>query len=72
MSNHELPIAWEKHPVSAERKAELRAQGYTIFDAQFAPEGYEPAEADAVQHRPEAQPAEAAPKRRGRPPKAPE
>ncbi len=68
----EQKVWFEPHPVSAERKAELRAQGYTIFDAQFAPEGYEPAEADAVQPRPEAQPAEAAPKRRGRPPKAPE
>lgn len=32
-------IAWEPHPVSPERKAELRAQGYRIIDARFAPEG---------------------------------
>lgn len=30
-------IAYEKHPVSPERKAELRAQGYKIIDAQFKP-----------------------------------
>jgi hypothetical protein len=35
-------VAWEPHPVSAERKAELRAKGLTIIDAVFAPEGYEP------------------------------
>lgn len=31
-------IAYEKHPVSPERKQELRAQGYRILDAQFAPD----------------------------------
>jgi hypothetical protein len=30
-------IHYEPHPVSAERKAELRAQGLTIVDAVFAP-----------------------------------
>lgn len=30
-------IAYEKHPVSPERKAELRAQGYKILDAIFKP-----------------------------------
>lgn len=30
-------IAYEPHPVSKERKAELRAQGYTIIDARFKP-----------------------------------
>lgn len=30
-------IAYEKHPVSPERKAELRAQGFKIIDAQFEP-----------------------------------
>ena len=30
-------IIYEPHPVSAERKAELRAQGYKIIDAVFAP-----------------------------------
>ncbi|MFG5778032.1 hypothetical protein ACFIQF_13240 [Comamonas sp. J-3] len=30
-------IAWEKHPVSPERKAELRAAGFKIIDARFKP-----------------------------------
>lgn len=36
MSN-ERPVWYEPHPVSAERKAELRAKGYQIIDAIFAP-----------------------------------
>ena len=32
-----MKIAYEPHPVSPERKAELRAQGFKIIDAQFAP-----------------------------------
>lgn len=31
-------IAYEKHPVSPERKAELRANGFKIIDARFKPE----------------------------------
>lgn len=30
-------IIYEPHPVSAERKAELMAQGFRIVDAKFAP-----------------------------------
>lgn len=30
-------IAYEPHPVSPERKKELRAQGYKILDAVFKP-----------------------------------
>ena len=30
-------IAYEKHPVSPERKKELRSQGYKILDARFDP-----------------------------------
>lgn len=30
-------IAYEPHPVTPERKAELRAQGYKILDARFDP-----------------------------------
>lgn len=30
-------IAYEKHPVSPERKAELRSQGFKIIDALFRP-----------------------------------
>lgn len=33
----EREIIYEPHPVTPERKAELRAQGYKIIDAQFAP-----------------------------------
>lgn len=33
-------IWYENHPVTAERKAELRAKGYTIVDAVFMPEGH--------------------------------
>lgn len=34
----EQKIIYEPHPVSAERKAELRGQGYKILDAVFKPE----------------------------------
>lgn len=34
-------VIYEKHPVSSERKAELRQKGYKIIDARFAPDGYE-------------------------------
>ena len=33
------PIAYEPHPVSPERKAELIADGFRIIDAVFAPKG---------------------------------
>tara|TARA_R110002020_G_C15697138_1_gene720456 strand:- start:9 stop:179 length:171 start_codon:yes stop_codon:yes gene_type:complete len=32
-----MKIAYEPHPVTPERKAELRAQGFKIIDARFAP-----------------------------------
>lgn len=35
-----MKIHYEPHPVSPERKAELRAQGFTILDAVYAPAGY--------------------------------
>ena len=41
-------IWYEPHPVSAERKAELRAEGYRIIDAVFAPDG-KPSGDDAVE-----------------------
>ncbi|WP_339504020.1 hypothetical protein [Pseudomonas sp. RL_105y_Pfl2_101] len=34
-------VVYEKHPVTAERKAELRQKGYKIIDARFAPDDYE-------------------------------
>lgn len=42
----EQKIAYEPHPVSEERKAELREHGYIIIDAQFAPAGDVPAAAE--------------------------
>jgi hypothetical protein len=35
-------IAYEPHPVSPERKAELREQGLQIIDARFKPTDDEP------------------------------
>lgn len=35
----ELKVIYEPHPVTPERKAELRAQGFTIIDAVFEPVG---------------------------------
>lgn len=52
-----MEIVYEPHPVSAERKAELRAKGLKIVDARFAPEGEK---VEHVEEKP----------RRGRPPKA--
>lgn len=38
-----MKIAYEKHPVAPERKRQLRAQGFKIVDARFAPpKGAEP------------------------------
>ena len=34
----EQKIAYEPHPVTPERKAELRSQGFKIIDAQFDPD----------------------------------
>lgn len=42
----ERKIAYEKHPVSHERKAELRKQGYKIIDARFASPGQAPDETE--------------------------
>lgn len=44
---HENKVIYEPHPVSAERKAELRAQGFRIVDVAFAPEDYVAPEAPA-------------------------
>jgi hypothetical protein len=37
----QMQTIFEPHPVSPERKAELRAQGFKIIDARFAPPGVE-------------------------------
>lgn len=34
-------IIYERHPVTAERKADLRRKGYKIIDVSFAPADYE-------------------------------
>lgn len=42
MTQHEdRPVWYEPHPVTAERKAEIRALGFVILDAVFKPEGHE-------------------------------
>ncbi len=42
MTQHEdRPVWYEPHPVTAERKAEIRAHGFVILDAVFKPEGHE-------------------------------
>ncbi len=51
-----MKIKYEPHPVSSERKAELRAQGFKIVDARFDPNP-----------KPQAQDE---PKKRGRPRKS--
>lgn len=50
-----MKVFYEPHPVTPERKAELRDKGFTIIDARFEP----PSEAVA-------QPIEAPPKRLAR------
>lgn len=37
MKHDDLPIWYEPHPVSPERKREITSQGYRIIDAQFDP-----------------------------------
>lgn len=56
-------IIYEPHPVSPERKAELRAQGFKIIDAAFAPEdAAEVAKPAPVEPAPVAEKPAAAPK----------
>ena len=44
MKRDELKVWYEPHPVSAERKAELRAKGFRIIDQRFMPHDYRPPE----------------------------
>lgn len=37
-----MKVIYEPHPVSIERKAELRKQGYKIIDAAFDPDPVKP------------------------------
>lgn len=52
----DMPIIYEPHPVTPERKAELLAQGYKIIDARFAPEEVPVAEAEPANDAPVATP----------------
>jgi hypothetical protein len=64
-----MSIWYELHPVAPARKAELRAKGYKIIDARFAPADWiSPDALQAEEAKDEAQ-AEAPVKRRGRRPK---
>lgn len=60
-------IVYEPHPISAERKAELVAQGFRIIDARFAPDDAPKPEKPVAEviAEPVAEPA----KKRGRPTK---
>jgi hypothetical protein len=58
-------IAYEPHPVTPERKAELREQGLQIIDIRFKPE-----DEQAEDSAPVAEAQEGAPARRSRKPKA--
>lgn len=60
-----MQIYYEPHPVSPERKAELRKAGFKIIDARFAPADWKAEKAD---NEKTAIPAPA--KKRGRPKKA--
>lgn len=61
-------IIYEPHPVSAERKAELMAQGFRILDAKFAPAVTPKAETPKVETV-VVEPVAAPTKKRGRPAK---
>lgn len=53
MSDHPKHPTWyEPHPVSAERKAAIREQGFVILDAAFQPEGHENPECAALELKP--------------------
>ncbi len=43
-----MQIKYEPHPVTAERKKELRSQGFKIVDARFAPAEAKPVDAEPV------------------------
>lgn len=45
-------VIYEPHPVSAQRKAELREQGFQIVDAIYAPQSELPAEPTKAEDKP--------------------
>jgi len=51
MGTRQRPVVYEPHPVSRERKAELRAQGFNIIDSKFAPPAARQAPAPAAKAR---------------------
>lgn len=48
MRTEDLPIKYEPHPVSPERKREITSQGYRIIDAVFDPARIAQPKADPV------------------------
>lgn len=44
-------VIYEPHPVTPERKAELRAQGYTIVDVQFKPDDVPEVKEETISRR---------------------
>lgn len=48
MKTDDLPIWYEPHPVSPERKREITSQGYRIIDAVFDPARHPPEKPDPV------------------------
>lgn len=66
-------IVYEKHPVSRERKTELRAQGLKIVDLAYKPadaKSPERIDVSTIDSDKQELPPTDPPKRRGRPPKA--
>lgn len=63
-----MQVIYEPHPVTPERKAELRVKGFRIIDARYAPEGWDDG-LQAEETEAEAQPVDTAPRKRGRPKK---
>ena len=65
-----MQVIYEPHPVTPERKAELRIKGFRIIDARYAPEGWDDGlQTEETEAEAEAQPVDAAPRKRGRPKK---
>lgn len=46
------PVWYEPHPVTTERKAELRARGFQIVDAIFQPKDYQNPGTEPVETKP--------------------
>ena len=66
-----MGIIYEPHPVSPERKAELRAQGFKIIDAAFKPADWSAPNGIQAKEETKTEAPAKAPVKRGRPPKVP-